>query len=1575
MTGPEPVAIVGMACRFPRAGDLTAYWNLLEDGIEAVREPPAARTELVPPPWLAAQSPACARGGFLDNVDGFEPGFFRISPREAARMDPQQRLLLEVAWEALEDAGQPVARLAGSRTGVFVGLMNADFARRAALDLPQLDLQLGTGSSLGIASNRLSFALDLRGPSLTVDTLCSSSLVAVHLACQSLLADESAPLAIAGGANVILDRTMDVFYARAGLLAADGRCRAFDAGARGIVRGEGVGLVVLKRLSVARADGDRVHAVILGSAVNQDGRSNGLTSPNRFSQQEVLRAAYRRANVAPHRVAYVETHGTGTLLGDPIEAAALGAVIGDGRAQGSPCAIGSVKSNFGHLESAAGVASLIKAALSLERGRLAPSLHFESPNPHARLAERGLRVQTRAEHWPDAERIAGVSSFGMGGTNAHIVLAAAEPAPRMPRSGGVRVVPISARDEPALDDLTRRYVELAEQTPIEDLVYTAGARRDHHDHRRAIEAGSGWSISGTITPGRTYKRVFVLPTSAACDTPDVGELAAYQSALAKRWGSYGVVPDEVRRVASVDGLETALGEDATLFIELAPRPVLVEALRELLARSGAAGAVVSSISELGERESLAHALGQLFVLGVELDWARIAGQGAQLTSLGTYPWQRQPCALEAAPIAAEALLPHGVIVPGWIRADAPSAPRSAGDWIVVGNAALAAQLERAGQRVREVASVDELEHAGAARDVVARGDVSDAVRIVRMLARRSERLWLVTRGACVVGDGTTLDSIEAATVWGLARVAANEHPRLACTLVDVAAPPAASDENALVDELVSGSGEREVALRAGARYVARLGRLAPAWTTTRVQVRSDATYLITGGLGGLGIAAATRLVDRGAKRVLLVSRSGQPSPAARAAVDELTRRGATILVERADVADREALAEVVRGHRVRGVLHAAGVMTPGMVTALAPEDLPGALAAKVTGARNLHELLCDEPLDFFVLYSSIATLLGMHGQAAYAAGNAYLDALAAHRRSRGLPAVSVAWTVIADTGMATGADPKAIGQLADRGIVAMTVHQATDVLERVLTTELPANIGAVDFDVARWTSFYPHARAHPRLQALADQPSRDEMSPDPAALAHYREADRVAAIEVYLARTLAGILHHGGELPLDRSLLDLGLDSLTALELQVAIEGALGVSLEPEQLVRGASLRELAAGLAVRIGGSAVPTPVAVAAPEVDARLDPALVFAPRSTAARGRIFLTGATGFLGAFVLAELLERTSGPIDCLIRARDPAQAKQRIEQVLGRHGLPALALASRVTCIPGDLAQPHLGLPPEHFEQLAAVTDTIIHSGASVNFVFPYEALKASNVDGTREILRLAAAARARLHHVSTIGVFPAGNTVIRENELAAGPQRLPLGYMRAKWVAEQLVLQARDRGLPANIYRPGTIAGHATTGAFNPDDFVCVLIKGCLELGIAPDVDVAVNLVPVDYVSRALVQLVLDAPADIYHLVGRRAVAWRDLVEWIRALGYPLELRSYRDWRALLLERAGPTGNALAPLLPLFRRHEDTEWLRLPDYDDARAASALAHTDIRCPLVDAALVRRYVERFVIAGYVPRPS
>ena len=419
----EPVAIIGLGCRLPGAPDPEAFWRLLCEGGDAITEVPTGRWDVDATADPAGKSPRW--GGFLDAIDRFDPQFFGIAPREAADLDPQQRLALEVAWEALEDAGLAPGRLRATATGVFVGAMWTDYGTLHAGELEATTAHTATGQDASIIAARISYSLGLEGPSLTVNTACSSSLVAIHLACQSLRSGD-ASLAIAGGVNLMIVPDSTVAMARFGGLSADGRCFTFDARANGYVRGEGAGMVVLKPLSRARADGDRVYGVIRGSAVNNDGASNGLTAPNPRAQEAVLRAACARAGVAPTEVRYVEAHGTGTQLGDPIEVRALGAVLGAGRPATRPLVIGSVKTNIGHLESAAGVASLIKVALCLRHGALPPSLHVQTLNPHIAFDALGVRVQTALGPWPDGDGpiIAGVSAFGFGGTNCHVVVQA-----------------------------------------------------------------------------------------------------------------------------------------------------------------------------------------------------------------------------------------------------------------------------------------------------------------------------------------------------------------------------------------------------------------------------------------------------------------------------------------------------------------------------------------------------------------------------------------------------------------------------------------------------------------------------------------------------------------------------------------------------------------------------------------------------------------------------------------------------------------------------------------------------------------------------------------------------------------------------------------------------------------------------------------------------------------------------------------------------------------------------------------------------------------------------------------------
>ncbi|MFE5208782.1 SDR family NAD(P)-dependent oxidoreductase, partial [Streptomyces sp. NPDC056600] len=495
---PAPIAVVGLACRLPKAPDPDSFWALLSRGEDAVGKAPADR-------WSPT---APARGAFLDEVDRFDAAFFGISPREAAAMDPQQRLLLELGWEALEEAGIVPGALAGSRTAVLAAAIWDDYAalhHRRGEDAA--DRHSVTGLHRGILANRLSYVLGLRGPSLTVDSAQSSSLVAVHLACESLRSGES-DLAVVGGVNLVLSPHSSADSTRFGALSPDGRCFTFDERANGYARGEGGVAVVLKPLDRARADGDRVHCVILGSAVNNDGASRGLTVPDRAAQEAVIREAHRRAGTDPASVGYVELHGTGTPVGDPVEAAALGAALGAGRPAGSPLRVGSAKTNVGHLEGAAGLVGLLKTALAVSRRRLPASLNFRTPNPRIPLAELGLAVQTALGDWPDAGRplVAGVSSFGMGGTNCHVVVgdtAAAGLAPDAPDTPDDRPAPhtagplpwlVTARDEAALRAQAGKLAEHADgpgsTARPEDTAFALAATRTRFAER-AVVLGEG----------------------------------------------------------------------------------------------------------------------------------------------------------------------------------------------------------------------------------------------------------------------------------------------------------------------------------------------------------------------------------------------------------------------------------------------------------------------------------------------------------------------------------------------------------------------------------------------------------------------------------------------------------------------------------------------------------------------------------------------------------------------------------------------------------------------------------------------------------------------------------------------------------------------------------------------------------------------------------------------------------------------------------------------------------------------------------------------------------------------------
>ncbi|RJP73831.1 MAG: acyltransferase domain-containing protein, partial [Candidatus Zixiibacteriota bacterium] len=491
----EPIAVIGMGCRFP--GNVHSpedYWGLLAGGIDAVRPMPAERWAMARRDLLPAGDVQPPFGGFLDQVDRFDAAFFGISGREAESMDPQQRLLLEVAWETIENAGIDATRLKESRTGVFVGVTTTDYARISMEQGPdKLDAYTATGNALNVTAGRLAFTLGCNGPAMAIDSACSSSLVAIHLACQSLRQKES-DMALAGGVNVILALEAFICFNRWGMMAPDGRCKTFDARADGFVRGEGCGLLLLKRLSEAEKNGDPILAVIRGSAVNQDGASSGLTVPNGPAQEAVLRKALESAGLGPEAIGYVEAHGTGTRLGDPIEMEALIRVLGEGRTAENPLRVGSVKTNIGHLESASGVAGVIKVILALQHQAIPPHLHFHTLNPQIRTSGTAVEIPTALVPWTE-RRIAGVSSFGFSGTNAHVILEAngsremAAPDTTRP----LHLLALSAKTSQALAESARRYSDfLGEQKSgaAGDVCFTANTGRAHFKHRLAV-SGDG----------------------------------------------------------------------------------------------------------------------------------------------------------------------------------------------------------------------------------------------------------------------------------------------------------------------------------------------------------------------------------------------------------------------------------------------------------------------------------------------------------------------------------------------------------------------------------------------------------------------------------------------------------------------------------------------------------------------------------------------------------------------------------------------------------------------------------------------------------------------------------------------------------------------------------------------------------------------------------------------------------------------------------------------------------------------------------------------------------------------------
>nr|AHA12079.1 polyketide synthase type 1 [Streptomyces sp. CNH287] len=1388
----EPVAIIGMGCRFPGgANSPDDYWRVLREGVDAVTRFPAERGDADAVYDADPEAPGkayCVDGGFVDQVDSFDASLFGISPTEAVAMDPQQRIALEVAWEALEGAGIAPDSLEGSATGVFIGASTNDYVRlrQQTADIEDVDPYQLMGEPAFLAG-RLSYHFGLRGPSHVVDTACSSSLMAAHLATQSLRRGEC-DLALAGGVNLMLTPYGFVLVSKAGAIAPDGRCKAFDASADGYGRGEGCGVVVLKRLSDALADGDRIAAVIHGSAVNHDGRSSGISVPNGMAQQEVIRAALADAGVAPGTLDYVEAHGTGTMLGDPIELRALEAVLGAGRPDDRRMYVGSVKTNIGHLEAAAGVAGLMKLALSLRHREIPPSLHFTQPNPNVDWDALHIDVPTKATEWRAGEdiRYAGVSSFGVSGTNVHLVLGEAPaPAPDAAPAPAARpheLLPLSAKSDAALRELARRYSARLADGPAAELgavCRSAATGRATLPHRLAVVAGSTGElrerldrfVSGTRDPGVSSRRV------------------------------------ATRATAKVAFLFT--------------------------------------------------------------------GQGTQYPDMGRGLYDTEPVFREAMDRCAELLRPH---------LDKPLLD------VVYGSG-------------EDAALIDRTEY------------TQPALFSVEYALYELWRSWGVRPSAVV---GHSVGEYVAACVAGVFSLA---------------------DATKLI--------------AARARLMQSLSEPGAMVTVPLTEAEAAAEVAKTGGRAAIAAVNGDEdIVLSGAKDAI------------QSVVDRLKKLGLPARWLRVSHAFHSPLVEPVL-EELRAVAASVefGAPTLPLISNLTAEEATAETmsdpdywvrhAREAVRFRDSMRTLDRKGYTTYLECGPGRTLLSMGAHAVSEPGrDSWISSL---RRS----------TTDGDQIRQALAELYVLGVPVDwQGLYAGGSR------ERV---ELPT------YALQRERYWYQDDAATGASGAAADaagaaaaRTERPAGSPLLGSLAGAAAADRPAQVAHYLRAMLATALWTpADEIDGAADLHELGADSLLVMQVVTACRNDLLITLSPRELFHRPTIEQWADFITDRVerehelpgAGER-----ATASADIDwsdperlkeeGGLDPDIRPGEPmrgSWRAPEAVLLTGATGFVGAHLLARLLEATDAAVHCLVRCTDPAEGLERVRANAARY-LPQWREedTARLVIVPGDLAKTRFGLSDTAFDELAQTVGSIYHAGAETSPTSTYEQLRAVNVGGTQEIVRLACRGPLKaINHVSTHtiwGTAPEPGTVRAEDGDLADAGRLGDGYCQSKWAAETVISKARLRHIPVNVYRLGQVAGDSTTGSGPADGSLATLLRAHVTAGTAGTGAGAdgVDVTPVDYAARALVHIATTAEAygSDFHLVNPRPVTGAELLAQLRRRGWPVAAAN------------GASGGGTPSEAGTVYRTDALQ-------------AALEGSGISCPAPDDALFDTYLDQLVESGLI----
>jgi thioester reductase-like protein len=842
-------------------------------------------------------------------------------------------------------------------------------------------------------------------------------------------------------------------------------------------------------------------------------------------------------------------------------------------------------------------------------------------------------------------------------------------------------------------------------------------------------------------------------------------------------------------------------------------------------------------------------------------------------------------------------------------------------------------------------------------------------------------------------------------VWGLLRSAQSEAPeRIVLVDSDSALSPARLSA-------VLALREPQVAVRGGQVFVPRLSPLVPSPghraagrrekpERAGVAWRGEGTVLITGGTGSLGALFARHLVTRhGVRHLLLTSRRGQAAPGAAGLAAELEALGARVTIAACDLSDRDSVAALLAGipaaHPLTGIIHAAGVLDDGLVTTQTAERVDAVLRPKADAAWHLHDLTREQDLTAFVLFSSAAAVIGGPGQSSYAAANAFLDGLARLRASRDLAATSIAWGLWEQEGGMSGHLEEAdLKRIARSGFRPLPQEAGARLLDAALATGRP-ELMVTPMDLAMLRE---HAGQAPRvLTGLLSRPVRRVAANTPSgagALAGQLAAlDEEAQQELLLSlvrSSAAAVLGHadpgGDRIGAGQFFSSLGFDSLTSVELRNRLGKATGSQLpatlifdHPTPAALAGYLRQVLAG--DTDAGAATAASTGGVDLRAQVRLDDDIHPAAQTAAVTDdprEVFLTGATGFLGAFLLRDLMRSTTATIHCLVRADSAGQALERIRSNMQWYRIWDAVDPARLRIVLGDLAQPGLGLAPDAFDALARTVDVVYHAGATVHWLRPYSDLKAANVSGTQEVLRLAARHRTvPVHYVSTVGVFagPGQTGAPRAvDEVTGPPEALPTGYVQSKWVAEQMIELARGRGVPVSVYRVDVVSGDRDSGACQTRDFVWLSLKGLLQAGAVPSgVSGDIHAVAVDYVSAAVLALSRQPQSlgQTFHLSNQNSLDYAEFVRYLRTLGYPLEEVPWQTWQERIF--ADPA-NPLHPLLAAFEAMVFDSDRFYPAFDTSATDTALAGTGVTCPAIDEELVAKYVEFFTSTGYFPAP-